>query len=454
MNNVITGKVSNQTKWSFGLGGFGKDFGLVLVNIFIMIYYTDVAGLSPIFLAGMFLLARVWDTINDPILGYIVAKTNTRWGKYKPWILVGNVLNAVFLVGIFAAHLFEGNAQLWWVVFTYVGWGMTYTMLDAPFWSLVPKITLNKDEREGLMPYPRVFATAASYTVQGVAVYAVMFFGAGDDGRGYMLFAVCAGVLAIISALITCKWVEESFEEDEAASKNFNLKQAFSLILKNKQFLWLLAIALCYNVGTALMGGYTLYFYTYVLGDATKLAVASACGGIAGVGTLLFFKPIVKAVGRQALFSASLVFPVLAAVSLWFAGNYAPESNLLIGLSGVFGGVSGAVYWLIILIMVADTVDYGDKTIGIRAESVSYSAHTLISKCSGALTGSLIGLGLAAINFVPNEVQTTEALTGLQFLYLSPAVLCALGFFIYSKFYKLNGKNLDKLQDDLRAKYA
>lgn len=103
--------VSLATKLSYGIGGFGKDFNLIIVNTFLFFYYTDIAGASAYFVGLVFLGARIWDTINDPIFGYLVAKTKSRWGKYKPWILVGNILNAIALVMLFSAHLLDGTAQ-------------------------------------------------------------------------------------------------------------------------------------------------------------------------------------------------------------------------------------------------------------------------------------------------------------------------------------------------------
>lgn len=447
-------KVGLATKVSFGLGGFGKDFGLVLINTFLFFYYTDVVGVSAAFIGTVFLFARIWDTINDPMLGYIVNKTRSRWGKYKPWIFVGNVLNAVSIVALFSAHLFEGTEQLVWIAVSYVAWGMTYTLLDAPFWSLVPTITLDKGERERLMPWPRLAAVAANYIASGAGVMAVTMLGQGDDGKGYMLYGVIAAVLAIVSAVITCKWTEQTFADNDEATAAFRLKDAFTLITKNDQFVALLVLALTYNISLNLMNGLHLYFFTYVLGDADLFATAMFWAGIFGAASLIFFPKLVELLGRKTLFIISLITPIIAAALLYIAANFAPESVVLVSIAGVCIGLSNAIYWLIVLIMVADTVDYGDFKLGIRSESISYSVHTLISKCSGAFVGYLIGIGLTIINYVPNQEQTAETLSGLQFIYLAPALLCLISYGIYVKFYKLNDKTLDEVEQNLKEKYS
>lgn len=454
MINAISNKVDLSTKISFGLGGFGKDFGLNVINVFLFFYYTDVVGVSAAFIGTVFLIARVWDTVNDPMMGYIVAKTKTRWGRYKPWILIGNILNAVCIIALFSAHMIEGTTQLVFIAVTYIAWGMTYTMLDAPFWSLVPTITLDKSEREGLMPYPRLFATGASYLAGGAGVYAVNYLGNGDQGQGYMLFGVIAAILAIVSAVITCVWTKQNFEEDPEAASKFDLKSARTAIFKNDQFLALIVMALFYNVAVNLMNGLNLYFFQYVLGDAKLFSISMLWGGIFGVASLVVFKPLVNRFGRKRLFNFSLLMPLMAAVTLYITANFAPTSTVLVGLAGIFNGLSSALYWLIVLVMVADTVDYGDDKHNVRSESVLYSVNTLVSKCSGALTGFLVGISLTLIGYVPNQMQTEATMAGLQIIYLAPALLCLVSYFIYNKMYLLNGDELDRIQTNLELKYS
>ncbi len=453
MSSDLAHKVSMRTKLSFGFGGFGKDFGLVVINTFLFFYYTDIAGVSAAFIGTVFLAARIWDTVNDPILGYIVSKTRSRWGKYKPWILVGNILNAFFIVGLFSAHHFSGTEQLIYIVLTYIGWGMTYTMLDAPFWSMIPTITLNKSEREKLMPYPRICASLGGYLAGGLGIMAVNFLGNGDDARGYMLYAAVAAALAIFSAIVACMWTEQNIEVSEEATASFNLKAAARLILKNDQFVVLLLLALLFNFSANMTGGLNLYFYTYVLGDNSLFGTYMLWAGIFGTGSLLIFPKLVGAFGRQSIFSMSILMPVVSAVVLYIAANFAPTSKPLIAVAGVAFGLSNALYWLMILLMVADTVDYGDYKLGIRSESISYSTHTLVIKCTGALTGFLVGIALTMINYVPNQEQTAETVASLQGLYLAPAVLCLVSYFIYRNYYKLNGGELDKIQEKLEQKY-
>ena len=233
-------------------------------------------------------------------------------------------------------------------------WGMTYTMLDAPFWSLIPTISLDRKEREGLMPYPRVFTTAAAYLVGAIGVYAINYFGNGDKGTGYLLFGVIGAIFAILSALVTCAWTEQKVERITGNESNFSLKVAKNVILKNDQFLLVVIIGLCYLLAGSSAYGLNLYFFKYVLGNENLFSQMMIFAGISGVASLLFFPKVVDRIGRANLFKFALLSPLGSMLLMYIAATVQSNSIILIGFSGILAGISNALYWLVILLMVAD----------------------------------------------------------------------------------------------------
>ena len=452
MPEPVAPKVSMQTKLSYGYGSFGKDFSLVLVNTFLFFYLTDVAGMSAAVVGVIFLVARIWDTINDPLFGYYIAKSNSRWGKYKPWILSGNILQAIFLTACFATHYFEGTAQIVYLTVVYICWGMSYTICDAPFWSLIPMITLDKGEREGLLPYPRFAATIGGYLASGCGVYAVALFGQGDDGYGYLIFGAIGGILAVSSAAVACKWTEQNYEP--GGGDEFNLKEAVFIVTHNKQFLIFLSLAFCYIMGTGIQGALNLYVFKYVLNDSTLFSTMMLWAGIITIPALIFFKMVVGIVGRKLIFSIAISAPFIAAIAIALASyNILPVYPMVI-ISGLFTGLSNSMYWLIVMIMVADTVDFGDYRFNIRSECIYYSLHTLLSKCSGAVSAAVVGIFLAWINYVPNVEQSQSTIDWLVYIYTGSTILCLFGLAIYLTLYHLNGETLDKVQRALTRRYV
>lgn len=470
-------KVSMQTKLSYGFGAFGKDFSLNLVNTFLFFYLTDVANVDAGWVGFIFLIARVWDTINDPIFGYLVAKSNSRWGKYKPWIFVGNIFNAVFMIACFCTHFFEGSPtlQLVYLAVVYICWGMAYTICDAPFWSLIPVITMDKDEREGLLPYPRFAATGGSYLCSTFGLPFIAFSAAAFAGYspaesaatttegqpvvdfayawGYVLFSSLGGIFAIVSAWVTCKWVEENYEP--APADDFNIKTALSIVVKNSQFLIFLALALCFNLGNGLVGSMLLYFAKYVLHDESLFSVFKGAGLVCVILSLVFFKPLVDLVGRKLIFSMAISFPFVGCLILTAAAYGITPMTPTVVVAGLVIGFTDALYWLLVMIMVADTVDYGDMQFGKRSESIYYSLHTLLTKCSGAISAFVIGIFLKAIDYVPNQAleDYSDTWNSMILLTIIPSLICVLGMVIYLVAYKLNGEELDKVQRVLMRRY-
>lgn len=155
-NGAPTGGLQKKTKIAYGVGAVGKDMVYMLVASYILYYYNSVLGVSSVFIGTVLMVARVFDAFNDPIMGIVVAKTRSRWGRFRPWIFSGTVLNAVVLYAMFAApeSMGAGGMKVFLTV-TYFLWGITYTLMDIPYWSMIPAITEPGKERENLSALAR-----------------------------------------------------------------------------------------------------------------------------------------------------------------------------------------------------------------------------------------------------------------------------------------------------------
>ena len=177
-------RLSGLEKFAYGIGAVGKDMVYMLSASYVLYYFQDIMGVSAIAMGIILLVARVFDAFNDPIMGVIVAKTKTKWGKFRPWLLIGTITNAVILIVMFAAPpSLDGKGLIAYAAVTYILWGITYTMMDIPYWSMVPAFTESGKERENLSALARSCAGVGSAIVTIVTVMAVSFLGNALAGK-------------------------------------------------------------------------------------------------------------------------------------------------------------------------------------------------------------------------------------------------------------------------------
>lgn len=442
-----------KMKLSFGIGALGKDYACAIIYLFLMYYLTDVALLNPAFVGGLFLFARLWDAINDPMMGMIVDNTRSKWGKFRPWIMIGTILNAIVLILMFFKPEFSKENSLYiYVAIVYILWGMTYTVMDIPFWSMIPAIASEKREREQLAVIPRIFASLAWLTTGSFTLVVVKYLGKGNQGDGFFKLALYIAIFFIFASALTVMNVKEKVVSNNITPKT-NLKTAFKLIFTNDQLVALIGTILMYNLVVQISGGISIYYFKYVINNENMYSVFTGLAGLAEIGSLVLFPIISPIIGRKKVFFLACFLPVLGYVALFMTGNTYPDKVFLIALCGVIAKLGSGLSLGISTVMLADVVDYGEYKFGSRNESIIFSVQTMLVKSASAVAGLLIGLGLSFVGYIPNVVQTEAAINGITALMVGvPAVLSAIGYIIYKKYYKLNDEFYDNIITELKQR--
>ncbi len=369
-------RITLDTKISYGLGALGKDFACSIIYIFLMFYYTDVVGLSAAFVGTLFLVARIVDAVTDPMMGMIVDNTRSRFGKFRPWIVIGTVINSFALIAVFSTHLLSGTTLYVYAAISYIFWGVTYTIMDIPYWSMIPALTRKREERERLVVWPRIFASFAWMIMGGYGLWAIAKLGGEDKGAGFFYLSLIIVISFIASALITFFRVKEHYPTSPDVAK-FSFRDVRNIILKNDQLKALIGAVLTFQIAINLIGGFAIYYFTYAIGREDLFPTFALVSGASEIAGVFIFPWLCRLLRRSIMWFVACAFPALCSVVLFLTGIYAPESVFLAGLAGAVLKFGGGIANGLSTVMLADVVDYGEYKTGQRSECIIFSVQSM-----------------------------------------------------------------------------
>ena len=449
-------KLSAGRKLCFGVGALGKDLCYAMISTFLMIYFTDTVGLNPFFVGNLFLVARVWDAVNDPMMGFMVDNTRTRWGKFRPWILIGTLLNSAIMIFMFRDPGLEGFAQYAYFSVIYILWGMTYTVMDIPYWSMLPSLSSTQKERESMSVIPRIFASSAWLLMGAFGIATRNYLGNGDEAKGYSSLSVVICVVFISTILVTVLFVKDRSSLEAAEGKKAqrtSLKDAIHVITANDQLKVYIGVVLAYNMLVQLAGGMALYYFKYVTGDENLFPYFTTAASVAEMGALFIFPIFSRFMNKKKVFAIASFVPAIGLIGLLVAGAVIPTNIPVIIICGLFYKFGSGLTLGATTVMLADVIDYGEVTLGTRNESIVASFQTLLVKTASAVAGWLIGVGLTICGYVENVPQTPQTILGMRILMgVVPSVVTVLAFVIYAKGYKLDSSRMEEISAQLKAK--
>lgn len=447
-------KLTWTARLSYGAGAFGKDLVYAIVATFYMFYLTDICRISPIFIGNLFLAARLFDAVNDPVMGLIVDNTRTRRGKFRPWILLGTVLNAIVLVFLFFNPSLSASQQLTYVAVTYLLWGVTYTLMDIPYWSMIPALTDDAKERDTISVIPRIFASAAWMVIGYFGLPLVDRLGAGDQAAGFFRLSFLIAIVFIVCSLITFFFVHETVVSSSPAKKRTSVREMVQILVRNDQVIVVLILSLLFNLSFQLSNGFAVFYFKYALGMQELVSSYLLAAGLAQLAGLFGYPFLAARFGRKSVFAASALFPVagfaVLLLGIFPAGGFLLKASVF--LTGAIVNLGIGFSLGILTVMLADVVDYGEYRLGTRNESIVFSTQTFVVKLAGALSGFITGAGLSLIGFVADAAQGPGTILGIRVIMGGIPILFSLTYLgIYWKFYRLNGAFLETVKCRCRA---
>lgn len=445
-------KLDNRNKTFFGLGTIGRDMFYSFEANTLLYFLSDVLSLPVwVFAAASMVLSvmRVFDAINDPITGLIIDNIRSPWGKFKPAILVGGLLSAVFSVMLFA-NISTGWSFVIIFALAYFFWDVTYGINDIAYWTLLPAMSSDQKFREKTGAFARICANVGMYIV--MVGWQPVTSALGDTPKVWFWCAVViAGIylLGLLFPLLGVKEKRAAAEDQEGTT----LKQMWVALAHNDQLMWTTLAMGLFMVGYCTTVGFAVYYMKYIFGNEGLYVVLVGVCGVAQLSALAVYPAAAKRFNRKQLYTLSTIL-VLAGYGIFF---FAEISIVLIALGAVLVFVGQAFIQTLMLMFLADTVEYGQWKLGKRNESITFSVQPLINKIGGALSTAVVSLtlilsGIKIDGGTVDAIGTSGKLMVKASMFALPLVFIVAGYIIYLKKYKISETFYQEILHDLEER--
>ncbi len=441
--------ISKKIKVGYGVGAVGKDMAYALISGFLMYYYNTVLGVSATFIGVLFMSARIFDAFNDPLMGVIVEKTNTRFGKFRPWIMTGTLLNALVIGFMFSVpENLSGNSLLIYISAAYLLWGITYTIMDIPFWSMIPAITQAGKERETISVIGRSCAGVGFALPTALTMVLVPVLGAGNERTGFRIFAMIVAAAFVLTTLFSVFHVKEKEKVNE---KSPSIKEMFRALIQNDQALVVVVAIVMFNASLYLTNQLAIYFFKFDIGNGALYGLFGTVGGAAQILSMMSLPLLRKRFGCKAILRGAILTAVAGYFMLFVLGMLNIANLVLLCIAAIIIFIGFGLATVLTTIFLADTVDYGQWKNKTRNESVIFSMQTFVVKLASAFSALIAGIGLDMIKLDVNAVvQTAETILGLRIIMIIfPMTGILISLFFFMKFYHLDESKMEQIRGEI-----
>ena len=461
--------LGGKEKFAYGIGAVGKDMVYMLSASYVLSYYQDIMGVSAVAMGVILFIARIFDAFNDPIMGIVVAKTKTKWGKFRPWLFIGTLTNAIVLYLMFAAPpTLNGSGLVAYAAVTYILWGVTYTMMDIPYWSMIPAFTKSGKERENLSALARSCAGVGSALITIITVLSVSALGKFAGGStateverlGYKYFALIVAVLFVIFISITCLNIKE---KSSVNMETATVKEMFKALFQNDQAMTMVVAIVMINTALYITSNLVIYFFKYDFSPEvwqSNYTLFNTFGGAFQILAMMLLFPLLR--------------KFMNTMKIFYVSFYMAFAGYIILLGITFSGIDNVYFLLIpaylimsaigmlnviVTIFLANTVDYGEWKNNRRDESVIFSMQTFVVKFASGIAALAASLVIAVFHIRKDE--TAEVLTAISTsgrmglracMTLIPIAVLLIGLVVFKKNYILTEEKTREIEQKLQTR--
>lgn len=478
-----------RNKWIYSIGGIGRDMSYVLFTQFLLTYILFTRSVTErqfAVISTVLVICRIWDGLNDPVMGGVVENTRTRFGKFKPWIMIGCLTNGACVIAMFSNKL-QGWNFIYLFIALYLLWDITYTMNDIGYWSMMPSLTSRADRRDKIVALANLFSGLGNLAAVGL----IPMLTAGKNAIGgnsitaYASVSVFVVIMFILCQTFCCLGVKEDRNVKAEKEERIGLKKMFSVIVHNDQLLWATLVTLLSNLSGAMLTAFASYYIYIEFGyDGSKVTLFTAFyAGAAGI-LLMLFPILSKKLRRKQSLAVSMTVAIIGYVCFIIGGTLIPASIRLWFLCGaaLITGFGQNWFSMVVMVIFTNTIEYNEYKTGSRDEALIFSLRPFMSKMSSALQQVIVAVVYLLIGMtdITNSISDFEQkanlklineeakLSGIQgvldaapegmsfklslCMTVIPIILLVLGFVVTRKKDKIDEDEYDRMITEIAAR--
>lgn len=437
--------ISNKIRAAYGIGDYAICLYWSGVGLYLLYFYTDVVGISPLYAGWIYAIGITWDAITDPFMGFIAERTRSKWGSYRPFIIFGSVPLALSFVLLFWVPPFEGTFLFLFLLLVNIFHRSCFTIVSVPYSSLTARITDDSDERTKLTTVRMLAASFGTFSISAAGFPVVLFFGSGNEGTGFLFLGLISGSIAILILAITVHFVKErTFSSVHQINANFKL--VAKSVSQNYPFWIVFSSILILGSAAIMFNNYLIYFVKYSLNLHDHQGLILGTSGGFTLFAIPFWALLALRLGKRNAWLIAMAWLLIGFLVFYFYPTQSlSELLIILAFLGFGNGATGVLFWS----MLPDTIEYGEWKTGVRTESSLYGFMTFAQKGAIGISALLLGIILTNIGFIPNEIQSQETLDSLKIVMSWVPISGVILSLIMVIFYPINKSFHAKLLKDI-----
>lgn len=452
----ITDKVSLKTKLGYSVGDLGANLAFQVTSFYLLFFFTDIFGILPALAGTIFLVSKIWDAISDPIMGYVVDRTHTRWGRKRPYLLFGAIPLGISVFILFLGPDIAQNLKFAYGMFSFILFCTAITIVNVPYLALTPSMTSDSNERAVVTGYRVVFGIIGTLIAAGATLPLSNFFSPDNQVLAFRYVGLFYGIIIAVVTIISFLTVKEKL--NKAKPKRLELKQVLKAVKKNKPFLIITAGTSLHIIAMSILAIVINYYFKYVLNNDSLVTIGFLCIFVTAAASIPAFVKISKKTSKKFAYNLGMGIVAAGLLLIFFFGQtYVNIFNAeipLVFIFLVFCGFGLSTNWLSPWSILPDTIEYSEWKTGVRNEGTLYGIFYFVFKLGSAIGGFLVGNILALTGYIANMQQSADTIIVIRLLFTILPFVFIVGGILFIRIFPITSQMHANITKEISEKNA